>query len=77
MHQQSAPLNKAPTIAIDTKAARANSEATTDVNDRLSHETTNQGPLSPRNFQNPFSRAQTSLDMDDYFVRLPHSSLSP
>jgi hypothetical protein len=28
------------------------------------------GPLSPRLGNNPFSRVQTSLDMDDYFVGL-------
>ena len=25
-------------------------------------------PMSPRNMKNPFSRAQTSVDMSDYFV---------
>lgn len=25
-------------------------------------------PMSPRNFETPFSRAHTTLDMDDYFV---------
>lgn len=67
VHQQAMPLNKAPTMSIDTKAARANSEASTNVPESLTHEETNY-PMSPRNFQNPFSRAQTSLDMDDYFV---------
>lgn len=69
MHTQGKPLNVIPQMSIDTRAARANSEATTDVPERLSHETTNDAPRSPRNFQNPFSRAQTSLDVDDYFVR--------
>jgi hypothetical protein len=58
---------KAPEISIDTRTGRAESNATTDV-ERISHESV-EAPMSPRNFQNPFSRAQTSLDMDDYFVR--------
>ena len=66
MQDQTKSPVKAP-ISIDTRVARAESNATTDV-ERVSHESV-EGPLSPRNFQNPFSRAQTSLDMDDYFVR--------
>jgi hypothetical protein len=47
---------------------RANSNATTDVEqDQISID---ERPMSSRNFQNPFSRVQTSLDMDDYFVRI-------
>lgn len=57
---------KAPEMTIDARTTRAESNATTDV-ERISHESI-EGPMSPRNFKNPFSRAQTSLDMDDYFV---------
>jgi hypothetical protein len=53
-----------PSISVDVR--RADSNATTDV-DRVSR-TSVDIPLSPRNFQNPFSRAHTTLDMDDYFV---------
>ncbi|TID20891.1 hypothetical protein E2P81_ATG05522 [Venturia nashicola] len=67
MHHQDMPLSKAPTMTIDTKAARTNSQASTDVPGSPTHEETDY-PTSPRNFQNPFSRAQTSLEMDDYFV---------
>jgi hypothetical protein len=51
---------------------RANSNATTDVeHDRISTES----PPSERNFNHqPFSRRRTTLDMDDYFVRVTVSS---
>jgi hypothetical protein len=35
--------------------------------DNTDHEI-DSAPLSPRNMKNPFSRAQTSVDMSDYFV---------
>jgi hypothetical protein len=47
-----------------TMTTRAESSATTEA-EKISME---DPPMSPRNFANPFSRAQTSLDVDDYFV---------
>jgi hypothetical protein len=61
---------QAPTKApgVIERTVRASSNATTDVeNDRVSID----APPSERNkTPNPFSRAHTGLDMDDYFVRV-------
>ncbi|KAF2427406.1 UPF0187-domain-containing protein [Tothia fuscella] len=42
--------------------------STTDVEHDHDRHSLDNGPLSPRMRTNPFSRVQTSLDMDDYFV---------
>jgi hypothetical protein len=57
---------KEPGMAIDSRIEKAESSASTDVGG-ISRESLDP-PMSPRNFKNPFSRVQTSLDMDDYFV---------
>jgi hypothetical protein len=54
------------------RVERANSNATTDVeHDQISVES----PPSERNLaHNPFSRRRTTLDVDDYFVRMFQTS---
>lgn len=76
---QGVPLNAAPTIPIDARTARADSQATTDVAESLTDEASN-CPKSPRHFETPFSRTQTDNTIDDYFVRpsspSPHLTIS-
>jgi hypothetical protein len=53
------------------RVERANSSATTDVEDRIS----NESPPSERHFDHhPFSHRRTTLDMDDYFVSVISTS---
>lgn len=61
-HFDMVPQHKVAKISV-----RTTSNATTDVDEsKVSMENP---PMSPRNFENPFSRAHTTLEMDDYFVR--------
>lgn len=62
------PPKKTPTLIAEQP--RANSSTTTEAGDLRKEKslTFDDPPLSPRDYQrNPFSRAQTSLDVDDYF----------
>lgn len=65
-HQPDMTTQAAVPLALGHKSGTTASSATEIDHDRVSVESG--GPLSPRIYGNPFSRAQTSLDMDDYFV---------
>ena len=78
-HIEVKPLEKRPTISTaaannDISTAKASSErngssASTKAEGGLEKSLTYDPPMSPRDYQrNPFSRQQTSLDVDDYFV---------
>jgi hypothetical protein len=70
---------------IEPLTKKSEKEITATTNERNGSSATTQAekpefvdpPMSPRDFQrNPFSRAQTSLDVDDYFVSATLESIA-